>query len=260
MLIMLLMGVYEGRYHEVDKFNCILYGESGVGKTPFCGTLQSCEKTSPCLLLDVDAGSMSLDSVDPRPAVFPIERWMQVQVVYDKMSKQDWSGLAEYMSKETGVDSPALEYKSVVIDSGTELEYNLRQIVIGESGNVEIPSQPDYLKTQERFRRMYRKFRALPISVVMTAGIRELKEESTGIVKRSPDFQPALAHDLVRMTDFIIFMSVTMEGIGTDAKWKRHLLTSLSQRFVARSRSDKLPSVMVGDKFYFKDICAKILD
>jgi len=241
-----------------DKFNCILYGESGTGKTPFCGTLQDCEKTSPCLLLDVDAGTMSLGS--PSPFVLPVDRWSQMTIVYDKMVKNDWQGLAEFLHKETGVTVPEVEYKSVIIDSGTELEYNLRMGVVVESGNEEIPSQPDYLKTQERFRKMYRKFRDLPISLVMTAGIRELKEESTGIVKRSPDFQPALAHDLVRMTDFVIFMSVTMEGTGKDARWKRHLLTSLSQRFIARSRSDKLPAVMEGDKFYFKDICAKILD
>jgi len=244
----------------MDKFNCILYGESGVGKTPFCGTLQACEKTSPCLLLDVDMGSMSLDSVNPKPSVFPIDRWSQIGVVYDKLFKQDWSSLADYMAKESGGKFNPLEYKSVVIDSGTEIEYNLRMGVVGEAGHEEIPSQPDYLKTQERFRKMYRKFRDLPISLVMTAGIRELKEESTGVIKRSPDFQPALAHDLVRMTDFVIYMSVTMEGIGKDVHWKRHLITSLSQRFIARSRSDKLSPVMEGDKFYFKDICAKILD
>ena len=244
----------------MDKFNCILYGESGVGKTPFCGTLQACEKTSPCLLLDVDMGSMSLDSVKPRPSVFPLDRWSQLNVVYDKLLKQDWQGLADYMAKESGGDFAPLAYKSVVIDSGTEIEYNLRMGVVGEAGHEEIPSQPDYLKTQERFRKMYRKFRDLPVSLVMTAGIRELKEESTGIIKRSPDFQPALAHDLVRMTDFIIYMNVTMEGIGAEAKWKRHLITALSQRFIARSRSDKLPAMMEGDKFYFKDICAKILE
>lgn len=242
----------------MNKFNCILYGESGVGKTPLCGTLQNCAATSPCLLLDVDMGAMSLDN--PGPTVLPVERWSQIGVVYDKMFKRDWADLAKWLSKETDSDVPVLEYRAVVIDSGTEAEYKLRQVVIGESGNEEIPSQPDYLKTQERFRRMYRKFRDLPISLVVTAGIRELKEESTGVVKRSPDFQPALAHDLVRMTDFIIYMNVTMEGAGKDAKWKRHLISSLSQRFIARSRSDKLPAVMEGEKFYFKDICAKILD
>jgi len=245
----------------MDKFNCILFSESGAGKTPFCGTLQSCEKTSPCLLLDVDMGTMSLDGMKEKPTILPVDRWAQMSIVYKRLKDKDWSALAEYISKGIGREVPVLEYKSVVIDSGTELEYKLRMGVVeaNDKGDQEIPSQPDYLRTQERFRRMYRSFRDLPVSLVMTAGVRELKEESTGIVKRSPDFQPALTHDLVRMTDLVIFMSVTSTGIGADTKWERHLTTSLSQRFTARDRSGKLPSVMVGDKFYFKDICAKVL-
>lgn len=248
----------------MDKFNAIIYGESGVGKTPFCGTLQECEKTSPCLFVDVDVGTMSLEG--SRPIVLPYDRWAQFAILYDKMKGQDWSGLADFLNKELEArdlpaDVPVQEYRSFVIDSGTEAEYSLRQSVVGDSGNEEIPSQPDYLKTQERFRRMYRSFRNLPhLSVIVTAGIRELKEESTGIIKRSPDFQPALAHDLVRMTDFVFYMDARMEGSGKDAHWVRHLLSSLSQRFIARSRSPKMPPVVEGDKFYFKDICSRILD
>ena len=244
----------------MDKFNCVLWGESGVGKTPVCGTLQSCEKTSPCLLLDVDMGAMSLDGLKESPTVLPIDQWSQIAIVYKRLKGRAWEDLAGFISKETGREVPVLEYKSVVIDSGTELEYKLRMSVVSENpGEMEIPSQPDYLKTQERFRKMYRAFRDLPLSLVMTAGVRELKEESTGIVKRSPDFQPSLTHDLVRMTDLILFMSVTMSGVGSEAKWERHLVTSLSQRFIARDRSGKLPPVITGNKFHFKDICAKVL-
>jgi len=243
----------------LEKFNCILYGESGVGKTPFAGTLQLYPKTSPCLFLDVDMGAMSLDGMAEKPIVLSVDRWAQMGVIYDKILKQDWSGLAEFIGKETGRVVPVLPYRSVVIDSGTELEYRLRSSVVAENGKMEIPSQPDYLKTQERFRKMYRAFRDLPISLVMTAGIRELKEESTGIVRRSPDFQPALAHDLVRMTDLVAFMAVTMVGTGTDAKWERHLVVSLSQRFVARDRSGMLPPMMAGEKFYWAKILDKML-
>jgi len=245
----------------MDKFNAILFSESGAGKTPFCGTLQAYEKTSPCLLLDIDRGAMSLNTLKERPIVLPIDRWAQMNIVYDKLKKADWKGLAEYISREIDQDVLVLEYRSVVIDSGTELEYKLRGGVVeaNDKGDMEIPSQPDYLRTQERFRKMYRAFRDLPLSLVMTAGVRELKEESTGIVKRSPDFQPALAHDLVRMTDLVMFMSVTMTGAGSDAKWERHLITSLSQRFIARDRSGKLPPIITGDKFYFAKILDKVL-
>ena len=242
----------------MDKFNAIVFGESGVGKTAMAGTLQSCIRTSPCLFLDVDMGTLCLDGMKERPTVLPVETWSQVGLVYKRLKDGDWKGLAEYIGKVIGREVPVLEYRSVVIDSGTELEYKLRSEVVSEEGKQEIPSQPDYLKTQERYRRMYRSFRDLPLSLVVTAGIRELKEESTGIVKRSPDFQPSLAHDVVRMTDLVIYMSVTMEGAGSEAKWTRHLITSLSQRFVARDRSGKLPAVMSGDKFYWNDILKRM--
>lgn len=243
----------------MDKFNCILYGESGVGKTPFAGTLQSCEKTSPCLLLDVDMGAMSLDGLEEKPTVLTIDKWTEMTALYDKFKRQAWDEIAAAIQREMGVEVPVLEYRSVVIDSGTELEYRLRSSVVAEDGAQEIPSQPDYLKTQERFRRMYRAFRDLPLSIVMTAGVRELKEDSTGIVKRSPDFQPSLAHDLVRMTDLVVFMSVTMVGTGTEMKWERHLVTSLSQRFIARDRSATLKPIMAAEKFYWDKILAAML-
>ena len=106
---------------------------------------------------------------------------------------------------------------------------------------------------------MYRSFRDLPISLVMTAGVRELKEESTGIIKRSPDFQPALAQDLVRMTDMVVFMSVKMIGAGSEATWERQLVSSLSQRFIARDRSGKLPPVVTSDKFYWAKLLERVL-
>jgi len=245
----------------MDKFNCILYGESGVGKTPFAGTLQMWEKTKPCLLLDVDMGAMSLGSLEEKPVVLPVETWPEMAQVYDYFKRAAWDELAGYISKKMGIEVPVLEYRSVVIDSGTELEYKLRIGVVkaNEKGDGEVPSQPDYLRTQERFRRMYRLFRDLPISLVMTAGLRELKEESTGIIKRSPGFQPSLSHDLVRMTDLVVYMAVTMSGVGSDAKWTRHLVTSLSNRFIARDRSGQLKPVLEGEKFYWKKILENVL-
>jgi len=248
----------------MDKVSVITWGESGVGKTPFAGTLQECAKTSPCLFLDVDMGTLSLNVLKELPTVLLVDRWSQIAIVYDRLKKQDWGKLAEFITKETGQEVPVLQYKSVVIDSGTELEYKLRSGVVipgNEKGDPdkEIASQPDYLRTQERFRKMYRVFRDLPITLVMTAGVRELKEESTGILKRYPDFQPGLARDLVRMTDLVLYMSVTASGVGAEAKGERHLITSLSQRFVARDRSGKLPAMITAEKFYFKDLLGKVL-
>ena len=230
------------------KFNCLILGEAGTGKSPFAATLERCEQTSPCLLLDVDQGSMSIIE-EPRPTIVEVDSWDAVTKIYALLKKQDWNRLAEITKVEPR------EYRSVVIDSGTELEYILRQRVLSEDSSREIPEQQHYLRTQERFRRLYRAFRDLPLTLVVTAGVRELKDDISGVTKHSPDFQPALCKDIVRMTDLILFMDVKSE----EKHWVRTLQTHLSQRVVARDRSQTLPSIIKGEKLYFADIVKKVL-
>jgi len=230
------------------KFNCLICGEAGTGKSPFAATLEHCEQTSPCLLLDVDQGSMSIIE-EPLPTIVEISTWEQVTKIYALLKKQDWVRLAEITKVEPK------EYRSTVIDSGTELEYVLRQKVLSEDSAKEIPEQAHYLRTQERFRRLYRAFRDLPMSFVMTAGVRELKDDISGVTKHSPDFQPALCKDVVRMTDLVLFMDVKLK----EKQWVRTLQTHLSQRVVARDRSQKLDALYEAGKFYFKDIVEKVL-
>jgi hypothetical protein len=186
-----------------------------------------------------------------RPTIIEVDSWSKLTRVYEFLAKKDWKTLAEKLSTDV------LEYKSVMIDSGTELEYVLRQEVVREGGSLsEVPEQQHYLKTQERFRRMYRKFRDLPgISLVVTAGVRELKDDVGGIIKLYPDFQPALCHDLLRMTDEIFFMGVKQE----DKQWIHVLQTHLTNKIVARDRSSRLDAVIKGEKLYFKDIVEKVL-
>jgi hypothetical protein len=226
-------------------------------KTPFCGTLQAYEKTSPCLFLDADQGCMSLDELKAQPIVMPTEKWEDVQGLYPLLRAKQWDKVAEFISKRGGVVKEELKYKSIVWDSGTELEYRLRSSVQSN----EIPSQPDYLITQERFRKAYRAYRDLPdMSFIMTAGVREMKDDVAGVVKHSPSFQPGLLHDLCRMTDFIFFMNITLKGVGEERKWVKSLQTSLSQRALARSRSSKLKAVVEGEKFDWAVILKEILD
>lgn len=230
------------------KFNCLLCGESGVGKTPLAATLADCKDTAPTLFLDVDMGAMSIVT-HPRPTVVEITSWAQVQRIYSLLRQQKWDELGEVAG------SDPQEYRSVVIDSGTELEYLLRRTIVNEDGKSEIPEQQHYLKTQERFRSLYRAFRDLPITFLMTAGVRDLKDDVVGIVKFYPAFQPGLTRDLVRMTDLILFMDVRTE----DKQTIRCLQTHASQRIIARDRSQKLDALVKGDKLFFKNLIARMV-
>lgn len=247
-------------------FNCVLYGESGTGKTPFAATLESCSQTSPCLFLDVDMGAMSIVEV-PRPVVLEVDSWSRMQKVYALLKKAvddeaQWEELAKYLSEQLGEEVPVKQYKSVVIDSGTELEYICRQMVITEEvakkpeHDPEAPEQRDYLKTGERMKRLWRAFRDLPLAVVATAGVRDLKDDRDGSLRHFPSFQPGFSKDLVRMTDLVMYMGVVVDK--ESKTWQRTLQTHLSQRVIARDRSTTLDALMQQAKFSFKDIVEKV--
>jgi len=178
----------------LNKFNCLLYGEAGAGKTPFCATLEAYEKTSPCLFLDVDHGTLSLDSVKPKPAVYTVSKWADVQVVYGHVKNKRWPDLGKLIGDagHTKEGNPK-EYKAAVIDSGTELVNGLlRSIVEEDDRNDGIPDQAAYLKAQNKMAMMWRGFRDLPLSCVMTAGIKDQKDDVAGIVRFFPEFSPGL--------------------------------------------------------------------
>lgn len=252
-------------------FNCVVYGESGSGKTPLSATLEECEATSPCLFMDVDMGAMSINIEKP-PTVLEIDTWEKMQDVYIYLLRATkgldskgpdliaWEELASYISGLMNINVPVLQYKSVVIDSGTELEYVCRSVVITEEKSKkpehdpEAPEQRDYLKTGERMKKMWRKFRDLPLAVVMTAGVRDLKDDRDGSLRHFPAFQPGFSKDLVRMTDLIMYMSVDVKN----KTWYRTLQTHLSQRIIARDRSQQLEPFMTQETFHFRNIVEKV--
>jgi hypothetical protein len=225
-----------------------------VGKTPFCGTLEACEKTSPCLFLDVDHGTLSLNDVKPCPTIFTVTKWSDMQSIQPLIKDKKWDKLADYVKAEPK------EYRSVVIDSGTELANSvlLRSIVAEDDRNEGIPDQPAYLKSQVRFSIMWRSFRDLPITCIMTAGVKDQRDDVSGIVKLFPEFSPALLHDLQRHSDLILFMNVLQEKDGEKSRWIRSLQTQPSSRFVARDRSGKLDPIIKGERLYWKTLLDKI--
>ena len=219
-------------------------------KTPFCGTLEACEKTSPCLFLDFDRGTMSLNK-PPIPTIYTTDKWSDVGTIYTHMAKKDWSGLAKFI----GSEQPK-EYKSVVFDSGTELAgILLRSIVAEDDRNEGVPDQAAYFKTELRFFTMYRSFQTLPLSVVMTAGVKDQKDDVAGVVRLFPEFSPGLLHKLLRYTDLIMFMDVVQDK----EKDIHQLRVRATNRFTARDRSGKLEPVMKGEFLYWNDIVKRIL-
>jgi hypothetical protein len=189
------------------------------------------------------------------PTVHTINTYADMQVVYNHLKMAKWDALA----KTIGIEKP-LEFKSVVIDSGTELAtILLRSFVEADDRNEGIADQSAYQKCQIKMAGMWRKFRDLPLSTVMTAGVKDQKDDVAGIVRFFPEFSPGLLHDLQRHTDLILFMNVTMESDGAMRRWTRFIQTQPTQRFVARDRSGTLPHIIKGDRLCWEKLLKNLL-
>jgi len=196
----------------------IIYGESGVGKTPFVAELATHPESSPCLFIDVDGGLL------------------ETRGDTDVVRVNDWSTFVRTVKS-------LQKYKSVVIDSGTELEYVLRGTFTDN-----VPELQDYYKVQERMKRMYRFLTRSGLLVVVTAGVRAVNDELSGATKLYPMFQPTLVKDLIRMTDVVAYVQRTKEGTR-----KMHVKSGL--HIIARDRSGVLEELDIsGPKLSWRPI------
>ena len=148
--------------------NLLIYGESGVGKTHFCGTAADHELTAPLLLVDCEGGTATLrkrKNIDVRRA----KTLADVQEIHNELFQynQGW-------------------YKTVALDSLTEIQdvdmrYIMKQTLQNaknpDNVDVDVPSPREYGKSRVHVRTIVRAFRDLPLNTIVTCLDQEIREE-----------------------------------------------------------------------------------
>jgi len=147
---------------NIERFllNGLVVGPAGDGKTSLLATAADVEEMAPVLFLDIEGGTLS---VAHRQDI-----WKERIKTVDQFESVFWklaNGAKEYA-----------EFKSVVVDSGTELaSMGLEETVsdaFKKGGNRESRDDvqlQDYGKNTTRQRRLFRWFRDLDKHVLITA-------------------------------------------------------------------------------------------
>ena len=161
--------------HDDDDYvNILVYGDSGVGKTQFCGTddrvlFVAPEDNSDGLLSAVLAGS--------KASKWPVNTWDDVVEAFDYLSELD-----------------AIEYDWIVIDSLTEMQMMAMRAILDAAveenpqRDPDIPQLQDWQKYYEMVKRMIKAFNALPCNVLYTA-LSRVAEDEEGEEYLLPDLQ-----------------------------------------------------------------------
>jgi len=219
-----------------DFVNVLIYADSGTGKTVLSGSADAVPEMSPVLFVDIEGGTFSLRAFYPNCQVVRIRSWKEMQELYDELRRGDHP------------------YKTVVLDSLTEIQKFsmneiMREVVEKDSDrDPEVPGIREWGKGGEQIRRLVRGFRDLPMNVIFTALVVDDKNQKTGKTTFRPSLPGKLAREIPGYVDLVLYMykkDIPNPIEGEPVLNARLLLTSATEEYVCKDRSNNLPPVLV---------------
>lgn len=211
--------------------NMLIYGGSGVGKTLLAGSAAKVEEMAPILYIDAEDGELTLGahkSVSDLIDIAPLTDWDDLQHVYNDL----------YDRKTP--------YKTVVLDSGTEIQQLAMNSVLGTKGRVLdtgiTPEFKDWYRNTEQIRRMIRAFRDLPMNTIVTALEMDSQDPRTKVMMKRPAFSNKLSAQVPAFFDAVFYLYV--KEVKGDSPNQRLILTDKTDRVVAKCRVQNVPLVL----------------
>jgi phage nucleotide-binding protein len=223
---------------ENSGVSAILYGESGIGKTHFCGTLPGTT-----LIIAAEANGIktlaraeNVDNIDVINLPAPAGSIAETAKKYDKFFE-------DLLLKD-------LEFNNIVLDSATELANQLMITKTDLSKNGGAPAQHTYLEVQWAMRRYLRILRDLAVmknkNVIVTALESELMLSQNAYAANSKT-HPALtgkklSPEAEGLFDIVGHMEKTANGV-------RYIRLEGNETFVAKDRFGRKACVANGEMF-----------
>jgi len=204
--------------------NCLIYGESGIGKTRLAGSADAVPEMRRVLIVDVEGGTLSLRDTYPDVETVRVKSWRDMQNVYDALYTGQY------------------EYTTIVIDSLTEIQKLsmdsvMRKLVEEhEERDADVPGIREWNINIEQTRKFVRAFRDLPVNTIFTALV-QTDKDPRGAIKKKPSLSGKLKDEVSGFLDVVVYLYAK----EIDQENKRMLLCGQTENVVAKDRSNTLP-------------------
>lgn len=177
-----------------NKFlRMLVYGDPGVRKTSFCATAPT------PLIYETDTGGS--ESLLNRPET------SQTLVLPFKSTAQlnGANGQPGLLDSILNNDPRLAHIETLVIDTYTM--YQAKDLAeIPRTGD----GKPNYLVNTENLKLLTDKLRNIPMHLILTAHVKEEKDQTTGVILRRPDLTPKVSQAVIAMMGIIGYM--TLDG------------------------------------------------
>ena len=225
------------------NFNLLLYGNPGVGKTKLAASAGLVEEMSPVLYINMESGEQTLHQMKGQGAKLDIA------------DIRDWKSLRKLLRALEG--GGGSEYKTIVLDNITEMQRICIKQVMSEASaknpntDMERPQIQDWGTRTTRVGDMLRSFRDMEANVIFCAHATtfeppiKITNQATDTYNQLAEIIPylskSLAIDVSGMVDTLIYLNAEEKK----KQVVRTMAASLTSRYFAKDRYDRLPSGQV---------------
>jgi hypothetical protein len=220
-----------------QKLKLAVYGQSGVGKTTFLATAYDHPDLAPALILDFEGGLISV-------------AYRGRQVKFEEI--HTWQDLEKYAAKLWSNDGEYREFKSVIVDSASEMvtlarqeavEINVRRNRGGENRDKDDIELGDYSLASTKLLRMFRMLRDLNRHIFVSGFPRPIykgKPPNAAVAEIAPGFATgALKETMIGLFDYVFYMYKDEDDNG-----RRKLLTVDYGLYRAKTRGQQFSAVL----------------
>lgn len=230
----------------------IIYGHFGVGKTLLACTAGEHPDMFPVLVVNIEGGGITASNIPNVTETEQLGGYSDVEEVFWKLANKDVD--------EEDEDGPRVDwgaFKTVVIDSGSAVQdMNIMEVARANATakkSASRISQQDWGDSTRQVGELLRRFKALPMHVIVTArqrdgypeGFDDAKKATVGPTTASADFTPALRRHVNHTFDHVWAMTADSDG-------QRWLLPADNGTYKAKTRGPAFQAKM-GDALMIRN-------